>query len=180
MGFKGGCKNITIQKFHPLGGRGPSIFIGLHGDAEGQEVMENLNYINIDISTIKRKADRLSRLYGHQRRRQQPGPQRAFREYPHRRFPSGQLVNLRIFFNKNIVRLRAEGLRTCSSRTSPTTERTPNCPSLPATTKNGSEEHPLRESQDQRRSYLRRQPGKPKWYKMGDMARFSSANMWKG
>ena len=30
---------------------------------------------------------------------------------------------------RNIVRLRAEGLRTCSSRTSPTTERTPNCPS---------------------------------------------------
>lgn len=31
------------------------IFIGLHGDAEGQEVMENLNYINIDILDHKEK-----------------------------------------------------------------------------------------------------------------------------
>lgn len=49
MGFKGGCKNITMQNSTLWADVAHPIFIGLHGDAEGQEVMENLNYINIDI-----------------------------------------------------------------------------------------------------------------------------------
>ena len=55
MGFKGGCKNITMQNSTLWADVAHPIFIGLHGDAEGQEVMENLNYINIDILDHKEK-----------------------------------------------------------------------------------------------------------------------------
>lgn len=83
--LKAGCRNITLQN-STSGRTWPTHLHGLHGDAEGQEVMENLNYINIDILDHKEKQIDYQGC-GHQRRRQQPRPQRPLREYPHRRLP---------------------------------------------------------------------------------------------
>lgn len=49
MGFHGGCRNVTMQNSTLWADVAHPIFIGLHGDVDRNEVMENLTYRNIDI-----------------------------------------------------------------------------------------------------------------------------------
>ena len=55
LGFTGGCKNITMQNSTLWADVAHPIFIGIHGDVENPEILENLNYINIDILDHKEK-----------------------------------------------------------------------------------------------------------------------------
>ena len=48
-GYEGGCSNITMQNSVLWADVAHPIFIGLHGNSHKSEVMENLNYVNIDI-----------------------------------------------------------------------------------------------------------------------------------
>lgn len=52
MGFHGGCRNVTMQNSTLWADVAHPIFIGLHGDVDRNEVMENLTYRNIDILII--------------------------------------------------------------------------------------------------------------------------------
>lgn len=49
MGFYGGCCNVIMQNFILWVDVVYFIFIGLYGDVDRNEVMENLIYWNIDI-----------------------------------------------------------------------------------------------------------------------------------
>lgn len=48
-GYEGGCRNITMQNSVLWADVAHPIFIGLHGNSQKPEILENLNYINIDI-----------------------------------------------------------------------------------------------------------------------------------
>ena len=49
MGFKGGCKNIKMENSTLWADVAHPIFIGLHGNDEGNDTIQNLTYRNIDI-----------------------------------------------------------------------------------------------------------------------------------
>lgn len=49
LGFEGGSSNITMKNSTLWADVAHPIFIGIHGDSKEPEVLENLNYINIDI-----------------------------------------------------------------------------------------------------------------------------------
>lgn len=55
LGFEGGCRNITMQNSTLWADVAHPIFIGIHGNSKAPEVLEDLNYINIDILDHREK-----------------------------------------------------------------------------------------------------------------------------
>lgn len=110
MGFVGGCRNITMQNSTLWADVAHPIFIGIHGNVEKPEVLENLNYVNIDILDHKEKqldyqgclainaGD--NNLIRHVR----------FENIRIENFRQGQLLNLRIFFNKKYCQAPGRGI----------------------------------------------------------------------
>lgn len=100
LGFKGGCKNITMQNSTLWADIAHPIFIGIHGDSQNPEILEDLNYINIDILDHKeRQIDYQGCLAIN------AGDNNLIRNVRFENiridnFRQGQLVNLRIFFNE--------------------------------------------------------------------------------
>lgn len=110
LGFVGGCKNITMQNSTLWADVAHPIFIGIHGNVENPEILENLNYINIDILDHKEKQldyqgclainagdDNLIRNV-------------RFENIRIEDFRQGQLINLRIFYNKKYCKASGRGI----------------------------------------------------------------------
>ena len=55
LGFEGPSSNITMQNSTLWADVAHPIFIGIHGNVEKPEILENLNYVNIDILNHKKK-----------------------------------------------------------------------------------------------------------------------------
>lgn len=55
LGFEGGSSNITMKNSTLWADVAHPIFIGIHGNSKEPEVLENLNYINIDILDHREK-----------------------------------------------------------------------------------------------------------------------------
>ena len=166
MGFKGGCKNITMQNSTLWADVAHPIFIGLHGDAEGQEVMENLNYINIDILDYQG-------CFGISCGDNNVVRDIVFDNIRVEDFRQGQLFNIRIFFNKKYCAAPGRGIENVLFK-----DITYNGENAELSIIAGYNEE--RKVKNIRFENLRingeaiydDMPGKPKWYKMGDMARF--------
>ena len=173
MGFKGGCKNITMQNSTLWADVAHPIFIGLHGDAEGQEVMENLNYINIDILDHKEKQIDYQGCMAINVGDNNLVRNVRFENIRIEDFRQGQLVNLRIFFNKKYCAAPGRGIENVLFK-----DITYNGENAELSIIAGYNEE--RKVKNIRFENLRingeaiydDMPGKPKWYKMGDMARF--------
>ena len=173
MGFKGGCKNITMQNSTLWADVAHPIFIGLHGDAEGQEVMENLNYINIDILDHKEKQVDYQGCMAINVGDNNLVRNVRFENIRIEDFRQGQLVNLRIFFNKKYCAAPGRGIENVLFK-----DITYNGENAELSIIAGYNEE--RKVKDIRFENLRingeviydDMPGKPKWYKTGDMARF--------
>lgn len=109
-GFSGGCKNITMQNSTLWADVAHPIFIGIHGDTENPEVLENLNYINIDILDHKeRQIDYQGCLAIN------AGDNNLIRNVRFENiriedFRQGQLVNLRIFYNEKYCTAPGRGI----------------------------------------------------------------------
>ena len=110
LGFHGGCRNVTMQNSTLWADVAHPIFIGLHGDVDRNEVMENLTYRNIDILdhremqvdyqgclTINAGDNNLVRNV-------------RFENIRIENFRQGQLVNLRIFYNKKYCKAPGRGI----------------------------------------------------------------------
>lgn len=173
MGFKGGCKNITMQNSTLWADVAHPIFIGLHGDAEGQEVMENLNYINIDILDHKEKQIDYQGCMAINVGDNNLVRNVRFENIRIEDFRQGQLVNLRIFFNKKYCAAPGRGIENVLFK-----DITYNGENAELSIIAGYNEE--RKVKNIRFENLRingeviddDMPGKPKWYKTGDMARF--------
>ncbi|MEO6548021.1 MAG: glycosyl hydrolase family 28 protein [Ferruginibacter sp.] len=100
LGFVGGCRNITMQNSTLWADVAHPILIGTHGNSDKPEILENLNYINIDIldhcemqidyqgcMSINVGDNNLVRNV-------------RFENIRIEDFRRGQLINLRVFFNK--------------------------------------------------------------------------------
>ena len=76
------------------------IFIGIHGNVENPEILENLNYINIDILDHKEKQLDYQGCLAINAGDNNLIRNVRFENIRIEDFRQGQLVNLRIFFNE--------------------------------------------------------------------------------
>jgi hypothetical protein len=99
LGFTGGCKNITIRNSTLWADVAHPILVGTHGNTPYPEVLEDLNYINIDILDHKeQQVDYQGCLSLN------AGDSNLIRDVRFENirvedFREGQLVNIRVFFN---------------------------------------------------------------------------------
>ena len=100
LGFTGGCKNITMQNSTLWADVAHPIFIGIHGDVENPEILENLNYINIDILDHKEKQLDYQGCLAINAGDNNLIRNVRFENIRIEDFRQGQLVNLRIFYNE--------------------------------------------------------------------------------
>lgn len=172
MGFVGGCRNITMQNSTLWADVAHPIFIGIHGNVENPEVLENLNYVNIDILDHKEKqldyqgclainaGD--NNLIRHVR----------FENIRIENFRQGQLLNLRIFYNKKYCQAPGRGIEDVLFK------------DIVYTGSNAEVSQIIGYDKERRVKNIRfenlvingvriadNMPGKPTWYKTGDMAR---------
>ena len=92
------------------------IFIGIHGNVDKPEILENLNYVNIDILDHKEKQLNYQGCLAINAGDENLIRNVRFEDIRIENFRQGQLVNLRIFFNENIARHREEGLKMWCSK----------------------------------------------------------------
>lgn len=174
MGFNGGCKNITMQNSTLWADVAHPIFIGLHGNPEKNEIMENLNYINIDILDHKEKQVDYQGCLAINVGDNNLVRNVRFENIRIEDFRQGQLVNLRIFFNKKYCAAPGRGIENVLFK-----DISYNGTNAELSIIAGYNEE--RKVKDIRFENLRingeviydDMPDKPKWYKTGDMARFS-------
>ena len=62
LGFEGPSSNITMQNSTLWADVAHPIFIGIHGNVEKPEILENLNYVNIDILDHKEKTGNITAI----------------------------------------------------------------------------------------------------------------------
>ena len=173
MGFNGGCRNITMQNSTLWADVAHPIFIGLHGNPEKNEIMENLNYINIDILDHKEKQVDYQGCLAINVGDNNLVRNVRFENIRIENFRQGQLVNLRIFFNKKYCAAPGRGIENVLFK-----DITYNGENAELSIIAGYNEE--RKVKDIRFENLRingeviydDMPGKPKWYKTGDMACF--------
>ena len=99
MEFTGGCKNITMQNSTLWADVGHPILIGTHGNTPRPEVLEDLNYINIDILDHKEKQIDYQGCMSINVGDNNLARNIRFENIRVEDFREGQLVNLRVFFN---------------------------------------------------------------------------------
>jgi len=110
LGFTGGCRNITMQNSTLWADVAHPIFIGIHGDSDNPEILENLNYINIDILDHKeRQIDYQGCLAIN------AGDNNLIRKVRFENiriedFRQGQILNLRVFYNKKYCKAPGRGI----------------------------------------------------------------------
>ncbi|MFC6100240.1 glycosyl hydrolase family 28 protein [Olivibacter domesticus] len=171
-GFEGGCKNIRMENSTLWADVAHPIFIGIHGNAEKPDIIEDVFYKNIDILDHKEaQLDYQGCLAIN------AGDNNLIRNVHFENiriedFRQGQLVNLRIFFNEKYCKAPGMGIENIIFKD---------------VSYNGSgEELSMISGYDSERKIknvvfqnLRingelisdDMPDKPKWYKTGDMAR---------
>ena len=173
LGHSGGCRNITMQNSTLWADVAHPIFIGLHGDPGKFEIMENLTYRNIDIldhsemqvdyqgcMAINVGDNNLVRNV-------------RFEDIRVEDFRRGQLVNIRIFYNKKYCKAPGRGIEDVLFK------------NITYNGHNAELSHIIGYDRDRMVRNIRFEnlringtvisddmPGKPAWYKTGDMARF--------
>lgn len=110
LGFEGRSSNITMQNSTLWADVAHPIFIGIHGNSNKPEILENLNYINIDI------LDHQERQLDYQGCMAiNAGDNNLIRKVRFENirvedFRHGQLVNLRIFYNEKYCSAPGRGI----------------------------------------------------------------------
>jgi hypothetical protein len=98
-GFTGGCRNIVMVNSTLWADVAHPIFIGLHGNSERPDTIENVAYRNIDILDHKEKQVDYQGCMAINAGDNNLVRNVVFENIRVENFRQGQLVNLRIFFN---------------------------------------------------------------------------------
>ena len=172
LGHKGSARNITMQNATLWADVAHPIMIGIHGDAEYCDVIEDLKYINIDILDHKEKQldyQGCMTING--------GDNNLIRNVRFENirvedFRQGQLVNIRIFYNKKYCAAPGRNIENVLFK-----DITYNGKNAELSIISGYS--PERMVKNVRFENLKingevihdEMPGKPTWYKTGDMGR---------
>lgn len=110
LGFEGPSSNITMQNSTLWADVAHPIFIGIHGNADKPEILENLNYVNIDILDHKEKQLNYQGCLAINAGDENLIRNVRFEDIRIENFRQGQLVNLRIFFNEKYCKAPGRGI----------------------------------------------------------------------
>lgn len=172
LGFEGPSSNITMQNSTLWADVAHPIFIGIHGNADKPEILENLNYVSIDILDHKEKQLNYQGCLAINAGDENLIRNVRFEDIRIENFRQGQLVNLRIFFNEKYCKAPGRGIENVVFKNV-------------SYTGNRAEISVIEGYDAQRKVRNIRfenlringqiisddMPGKPKWYHTGDMAR---------
>ncbi|NDV79164.1 glycosyl hydrolase family 28 protein [Dysgonomonas sp. 511] len=109
-GYEGGCKNITMQNSVLWADVAHPIFIGIHGNAGNPEILENLNYINIDILDHRETQIDYQGCMAINAGDNNLIRKVRFENIRVENFREGQLVNVRIFYNPKYCKAPGRGI----------------------------------------------------------------------
>lgn len=172
LGFEGPSSNITMQNSTLWADVAHPIFIGIHGNVDKPEILENLNYVNIDILDHKEKQLNYQGCLAINAGDENLIRNVRFEDIRIENFRQGQLVNLRIFFNEKYCKAPGRGIENVVLKNVSYT--------------GNRAEFSVIEGYDAQRKVRNIRfenlringhiisddmPGKPKWYHTGDMAR---------
>lgn len=172
LGFEGGCRNITMQNSTLWADVAHPIFIGIHGNSKAPEVLEDLNYINIDILDHREKQVDYQGCMAINAGDNNLIRNVHFEDIRVENFRQGQLVNLRIFYNEKYCTAPGRGIENVLFK------------NISYTGENA--ELSIIEGYDEKRKVKNirfenlkingkliddNMPDKPRWYKTSDMAR---------
>ncbi len=172
LGHKGSSRNIKMQNSTLWADVAHPIFIGIHGDAEGYDVIENIVYENIDILDHKEKQLDYQGCMAINGGDNNMIRNIRFENIRIEDFRQGQLVNIRIFYNKKYCKAPGLGIENILFK-----DITYNGKNAEISIISGYNEE--RKVKNIRFENLRingavisdDMPGKPSWYKTGDMSR---------
>ncbi len=109
-GFVGGCRNITMQNSTLWADVAHPILIGTHGNTNEPEVLENLNYININILDHKEAQIDYQGCMSLNAGDSNLIRNVRFENIRVEDFRQGQLVNLRVFYNSKYCTSPGRGI----------------------------------------------------------------------
>ena len=172
LGFEGPSSNITMQNSTLWADVAHPIFIGIHGNVDKPEILENLNYVNIDILDHKEKQLNYQGCLAINAGDENLIRNVRFEDIRIENFRQGQLVNLRIFFNEKYCKAPGRGIENVVFKN---VSYAGNRAEISVIEGYNAQ----RKVRNIRFENLRingqiisdDMPGKPKWYHTGDMAR---------
>ena len=172
MGFTGGCKNITMQNSTLWADVAHPIFIGIHGNTENPEILENLNYVNIDILDHKEKQLDYQGCLAINAGDNNLIRNVRFENIRIEDFRQGQLVNLRIFFNEKYCKAPGRGIENILFKDISYTGENSEVSMISGYDQSRKVKNIRFENLKINGEVIHDDmPNKPKWYKTGDMAR---------
>ena len=172
MGFTGGCKNITMQNSTLWADVAHPIFIGIHGNTENPEILENLNYVNIDILDHKEKQLDYQGCLAINAGDNNLIRNVRFENIRIEDFRQGQLVNLRIFFNEKYCKAPGRGIENILFKDISYTGENSEVSMISGYDQSRKVKNIRFENLKINGEVIHDDmPNKPQWYKTGDMAR---------
>ncbi len=169
--YTGGCKNITMQNSTLWADVAHPIFIGIHGNTDDPEVLENLNYVNIDILDHKEKQLNYQGCMSINAGDNNTIRNVRFEDIRVENFRQGQLVNLRIFYNEKYCTAPGMGIEDISFKNISYNGDNANVSIIEGYNESRKVRNISFENLKINGKYIYDEmPDKPKWYHTGDMA----------
>lgn len=171
-GFVGGCRNITMQNSTLWADVAHPILIGTHGNTPHPEVLENLNYVNIDILDHKEAQLDYQGCMSLNAGDSNFIRNVKFENIRVENFRQGQLVNLRVFYNSKYCTSPGRGIENVLFKDISYNGTDSEISVIAGYDENRMVKNIVFENlQINGNVIFDDMPGKPKWYKTGDMAR---------
>lgn len=172
-GFKGGCKNVTMQNSTLWADVGHPILIGTHGNSDKPDVLENLNYINIDILDQKEMQVDYQGCLGINVGDNNLAKNVLFENIRVEDFREGQLLNLRVYYNTKYCTAPGLGIEDVVFRNIEYNGNNANLSIIAGYNEQRKIKNVTFENLKINGVLIHDEmKGKPKWYKTSDMARF--------
>ena len=171
-GFVGGCKNITMKNSTLWADVAHPIQIGTHGNTENPDVLENLNYINIDILDHKEMQVDYQGCMSVNAGDSNLIRNVRFEDIRIEDFRQGQLVNLRVFFNDKYCTSPGKGIENIMFKNITYNGNNAELSIISGYDENRKVKNVVFENLViNGRTITDDMPEKPKWFKTADMAR---------
>jgi len=172
-GFVGGCKNIVMQNSTLWADVAHPIFIGIHGNTENPEVIEDIIYRNIDILDHKEVQVDYQGCLAINAGDNNLIRNIRFEDIRIEDFRQGQLVNLRIFYNEKYCTAPGLGIENIYFKNITYKGKNAELSIIAGYNSERKVKNIVFENLNINGEVIfDDMPNKPKWFKTGDMARF--------
>lgn len=171
-GFEGGCKNIIMQNSTLWADVAHPIFIGIHGNADSQDVIEDIHYRNIDILDHKEMQLDYQGCMAINSGDNNLIRNVYFEDIRVEDFRQGQLLNLRIFYNEKYCKAPGKGIENIYFKNITYNGKGGELSMISGYNNDRKVKNIFFENLRINGELISDDmPGKPKWYKTSDMAR---------